>query len=132
MQGFEDVTISWKGEDYTIPADRQLMLVAKIEDALSQDSGKQAISFLMRAEGPPYSRLAMAFGAALRYAGADVSDDEVYLSIQDDFAKSKNEVTMKVQGAVMALLMIVSPPMGMAIAKVTEKKSPKKKKKIAD
>ena len=81
MAGFEDVHLSWRGETFTVPASGQMRLIAKVEDALSGDTGKQALSILFRREGPPYTALASAYAAALRHAGAKVTDDEVYLSI---------------------------------------------------
>ena len=112
MQGFEDVTLSWGGKDYTVPADKQLMLVARIEAAIREASGKHAIPFLLTPGGPDYAALSMAYGAALRYAGADVSDDDIYLAIQEDMADQQAEVAIKVQGAIMGLIDIVSPPFG--------------------
>ena len=129
MQGFEDVTISWKDVEYTIPANQQLMLVAKIEDALSGDTGKQAIGILLRPEGPPYARLAMAFGAALRYAGAEVEDQEVYLSMMNDLSKNKLDAVEQTQAAIMVMLSIVSPPMGRALSGAVKKKPTKTKAK---
>jgi len=129
MHGFEDVTISWDGEDYTIPANRQLMLVAQMEDALAGGTGHQAISILLRPEGPPYARMAMAFGAALRFGGAGVSDDEVYLSMMEGLADNKADAVVAVQGSIMALLSIISPPMGRALAGFSEKKTQVKKPK---
>ena len=117
MQGFEDVTLSWRGESYTVPANNQMMLIAKIEDALSGESGQQALTILFRKEGPPHSRLAAAFGAALRHAGARVTDEEIYLSIQDDIAaKGKAEKTIAIQSCILALLSVISPPAYHAIA----------------
>lgn len=110
MQGFDDVTLEWGGKSYVIPANRQMMLIAKIEDALSGDSGAQALSVLLRSEGPPYSRLAAAFGTALRYAGAVVTDDEIYLSIMEDFAAQSADVTTKIQNAIFAVLSVIAPP----------------------
>jgi len=111
MRGFEDVTISWRGVDYTIPAKGQMMLIAKLEDALSGESGQQAMTVLFRKEGPPYSRLAAAFGAALRHAGAKVTDEEIYLSMQADLAnRSKESRTATIQNCILALLSIISPP----------------------
>lgn len=125
MHGFEDVKIGWRGEEYTVPANRQMMLIAKIEDALSGDSGQQALSILFRKEGPPYTRLAAAYGAALRHAGAKVSDEDVYLSIMSDLASgSKADATRAIQGAVIALLSIISPP---AAAVVADKEPAEKK-----
>jgi hypothetical protein len=126
MQGFQPVTLSWKGQKYTVPAESQLRLIAAVEDALAGASGQQAINVLLRREGPPYSRLAAAFGAALRYAGADVSDEDVYLSMMDSMAKGA-DVVIETQAAVMALLSILSPPIGHKIneeAAAPEKQTP--------
>lgn len=126
MHGFEDVTLTWRGETYTVPANRQMLLIARIEDALSGDTGQQALSVLFRKEGPPYTRLAGAYGAALRHAGAKVSDEDVYLSIMSDIAsKSKQDVTHIIQGAIIALLSIISPP---AAAMVNDTKGSAEKK----
>lgn len=111
MRGFDDVTLAWQGVEYTVPANAQMMLIAKIEDALSGDTGQQALSVLFRREGPPYSRLAAAFGAALRHAGARVTDAEIYLSIQSDLvSKTNSQKTEAIQSCIMALLSIISPP----------------------
>ena len=128
MQGFDPVTFGWKGEEYTVEAERQLMLVAKIEDALSAGTGEQALTILLRPEGPPYARLACAYGAALRYAGADVSDEDVYLSMMEGFAKSDVSSVTQAQAAVLALIHVVSPPMGRIFSMGTEKKTGSTKK----
>ena len=112
MKGFEEVKLGWKGEMFVVPADEQMMLIAKIEDALSGASGRQALDVLMRKEGPPYSRLAAAYGAALRHAGANVSDQEVYLSIMNDICSGDADQAIAVQKAVIALLSIIAPEMG--------------------
>lgn len=127
MKGFEDVTVSWAGEDYTIPANKQMGLIVRIEEALTGGTGSQAIAVLLSPGGPSHARLANAFGAALRYAGADVSDEEIYLSIMSDMVDNKANVAIKVQGAVLALLSIIAPPIA---AKITDMnaKAPKAKK----
>jgi hypothetical protein len=118
MHGFEDVTLSWAGRDYVIPANRQMRLIAMVEDALSSGTGRQAIGILMQAEGPSYSRLAGAFGTALRYAGAPVSDDEIYLAIMQDFADGDHaESTRKIQAAVLSLLTLIAPPIAAEMTK---------------
>lgn len=127
MQGFEDITIGWGGASYVIPANRQMGLVARVEDALSGDSGRQAISVLMQREGPPYSRLAAAFGAALRYAGAVVKDEEIYLSIMEDFTKSQSDVAQKVQTVIIALLMVIAPPVGKSLSTASDPEPTEKK-----
>ena len=110
---FEDVTLSWKDESFTVPAEGQMVLIAKIEAALQGDSWRQPLGILMRLDGPSYGELARAYGAALRHAGAAVSDSEVYLSIQEDLASlSPDDVTAKIQSSVVALITIMSPPLG--------------------
>jgi len=116
MQGFEDVKISWAGAEYTVPANRQLLLIASIEDALSSGAGKSALQMLMQEGGPSTSRLAMAYGAALRFAGASVSDDEIYLSIMEDMAQKDISVAVKIQSAIMALISIIAPPIARELA----------------
>jgi len=120
------VTLSWAGDEFTVPADRQLMLIAEIEDALSGNSGLQAIVILARRGGPSHSRLALAYGAALRYAGANVTDAEIYNAIMEGFATQSSEVAVLVQDAVLGLLSIVSPP---AARKLNEAADPEKKPK---
>lgn len=111
MQGFAPVTIGWAGKDYVVPANKQLMLIAEIEDALAGKNGDQAVAVLFRRNGVPHSRLAAAYGAALRYAGANVSDQEIYLSIHSDIANGSREaVYEKTAAMVLGLLAIVSPP----------------------
>lgn len=128
MKGFEPVTLSWQGDDFTVPAENQLMLIAMIEDALVGNSGEQAITMLARPNGPSYARLAAAYGAALRYAGAEVRDEEIYLSIMEDFAAHKSDAATKVRAAVMGLLAIIAPPIALALNAPDE---PVKKKKRA-
>ena len=128
MKGFEDVTLGWGGEEYTVPANNQLMLIAQIEDALAGTSGQQAVNVLLRSGGPSHSRLSQAYGAALRYAGATVTDDEIYLSIMEDFASGSNDSASKIQGAIMGLLAIVAPPIARAVAADEPAKKPKPRK----
>lgn len=135
MHGFDDVTLGWKGDEFVVPANRMLMLVCKIEDALAGDSGEQALTVLMRRQGPPHARLAMAYGAALRFAGADVTDNDVYMSMQTELSKGDAEGVASMQSAVINLIAIVSPPLGSVLLSVSEKKSqavkPKRKPKAA-
>ncbi len=93
-----------------------LEVIAKIEDALRGESGKQAVQVLLQPGGPSYPRLAMAYAAALRGAGANVTGDEIYLSIMNDFADGRVDAAELVQEAIFRLLAIISPPMARALA----------------
>ncbi len=109
MHGFEDVAFVWKGETFTVPANQQLRLIAEIEEALVRP-GEQAVAVLCRTGGPGYSRLAAAYGAALRYAGAKVDDEDIYLAIVDGLGNRDTSTVVDVQGYLMALLAVVAPP----------------------
>ena len=127
MHGFEDVKLSWQDQTFIVPANKQLSLIARIEDALAGETGEQAMAILFRKHGVPHTRLASAFGAALRYAGAKVTDEEVYLSIHTDIAsKSRTEVAAKMQGMLMALLAIISPPSFKATVAQSDEATPAK------
>lgn len=109
MKGFDPITLQWDGQDYTVPADRQLELIARVEEALRRGSDQSALGELMRPGGCSLSRLARAFGAALRYAGASVGDDEVYLSIEGGLASGSAEYLARVSDHVMMILAIIAP-----------------------
>ncbi|TCP43932.1 hypothetical protein [Rhodovulum marinum] len=110
MKGFEPVTLKWRGESFRVEAEDQLRLIAEIEDALADKSGTPAVLVLMRKGGPSYARLSRAYGAALRYAGADVSDDEIYLSLTETIAEGDLALALQVQSAILGLLAIIAPP----------------------
>ncbi|MGB0855292.1 MAG: hypothetical protein ACPGSI_18485 [Pikeienuella sp.] len=128
MKGFEPVTLSWQGESYTVPAEGQLMLIASIEDALCGGDGSSATIALLRNGGPTHVQLARAYGAALRHAGSTVTDEEIYLSIQADFAEHSAEASIKINQAILGLLAIVSPPVALSILQPKGKAADVKKK----
>jgi hypothetical protein len=117
MQGFEDVVLLWQGQEYRVPANSQMMLIAKVEDAVSRDTGQQALAVMLRPEGPPYSRLAAGYATALRYAGARVSDEEVYLALQQGIADQDGAETV-FRDQVLGLLALLSPPVARKLSAV--------------
>jgi len=122
MKGFEPVTLSWQGESYTVPAEGQLMLIAKIEDALTGGRGGHAFRVLSQQGGPSFVRLSQAYGAALRHAGAEVSDDEIYLSMMQGLADGKAEAAEQIQTVILGLLSIVAPPIALSLGGGAKKK----------
>ena len=82
MKGFDDIVLEWDGQEYRVPANRQMELILRVEAGLTKgDPGQQAYSVLTRENGPPIARMAAAYGDALRYAGAPVSDMDVFNKI---------------------------------------------------
>jgi hypothetical protein len=99
MAIFQPVTFGWGGKDYTVPAERALGLIAEIEEVMT------FIDLLVNRDKPNLSKLARAYGAALRYAGARVSDDEVYEGLFNP-----GKLFEEVQQAIAVLLAIMTPP----------------------
>lgn len=114
MKGFEDVRLSWKGEEYTVTADRIFELIRRLEDIIMGAGATPAFVLLLQ-NRVTQSTLATAYAEALRFAGASVSPQEVYLSIMQDFASNSAEAARKVQDAIVGLLCIISPPLAAEI-----------------
>ena len=72
---FEPVKLgTWKGQEYTIPAEEVVRCIAKVEQAVSIFD-----LMAMRASGRLRPmQLCQGLGAALRHAGAAVTDEELY------------------------------------------------------
>lgn len=101
MAIFEDVKLEWEGKPLGIPSHRVLQAIAKVEDVLTLgELGRCMVSGTL-----PLARIAMAYGALLREAGAKVTDDEVYSGM---FAKS--ELQQQAMKAVFALQQLMIPP----------------------
>lgn len=77
MSGFDKVELKWKGQSYTIEPNRVLRLIARIEEVVTVD---ELVKYANR-QTAPMAKLSMAYGAALRYAGVEATDEEVFESI---------------------------------------------------
>ena len=102
MAAFQPVVLVWEGKDYTIPADQVLRCIAMIEEVCT-------LGDLARAQlgKIPVARLSMAFGIALRYAGAQVTDDEVYDGM---FTAKGADLMRQVRDKVSMLQQLMIPP----------------------
>lgn len=109
MGMFQEVSLEWDGETFNVPAEGQLKLVQIIEDALRGPGGENALTMLFKAGGPGNARLSAAYGAALRYAGAMVSDEDVFDYIDAAQSEGDHAALSVVQSGVMGLMAIVSP-----------------------
>jgi len=95
---FQDVTMTWKGTDYTVPASGIMRLIAKVE-------GEISLQQLTQAGGPPLAALSMGYAVALQHAGArGVIAEDVYAAL---FKTGSAEM---VGQAVTSLLMMMMPP----------------------
>jgi hypothetical protein len=100
MKIFEDVTLTWKGQDHTIESTRVMGAIAKIEEVITL---KELGEYANKGDAP-MAKLAMAFGSVLRYAGAKVSDDEVYAGM------FSGESGASVMQSLSSLLTMMIPP----------------------
>ena len=101
MRAFEDITLNWDGTDHTIPANRVLGAIARIEEVITAHE----LQTYAQAGTLPMARLAQAFGAVLRYAGAKVTDEDVYVGMFTNTAK-----VPAVHAACDTLLVMMVPP----------------------
>jgi hypothetical protein len=106
MAIFQQMTLSWNGRDHTVPADRMLGAIAVIEDIVTFPE-----LIIMMNGKPNMSRLARAYGALLRYAGAWVGDEEVY-----DGLFKPGEAQKQIAAAINTLLAMMTPPSAIAEA----------------
>lgn len=98
MSLFQSVTLIWRGTEYKVPADQVMMLIAKVEDILT-------LPELMNPKGRPLAKISMAYGAALRHAGAKATDEEIYSAMF-----TAGEQASAATDAVNGLLMMMVPP----------------------
>lgn len=98
MSLFKPVTLTWRGQEYTVPADQVMMMIAKVEDILT-------LPELMNPKGRPLAKISMAYGVALRHAGAKASDEEIYGAMF-----TAGEQAAASASAVQGLLMMMVPP----------------------
>ncbi len=101
MQVFEDVTLTWEGASYLIPSNRVMGAIARIEDVLTLYELAEA----SKGRGIKLSHLAQAFATALRYAGATITDEEVFQGL---FANANTSATA--QNVILGLLALMTPP----------------------
>lgn len=101
MAVFEEVTLTWNESEYRIAPDHVMGAIARIEDVITlKELGRYA-----QKQDVPLAKIAMAYGALLRYAGAKAKDDEVYAAM---FGSSDTQYA--VIQSVETLLMMMIPP----------------------
>jgi hypothetical protein len=101
MSIFEPVTLTWNGTEHTIQPDKVMGLIARVEDVITLP---EINNILTGKAGAPFAKLASAYSAALAYAGAQVSTEDVYCTFFG--ADAKANVPLVLHG----LLMMMVPP----------------------
>lgn len=115
MSIFEDISLEWKGETFTIPSKRVMKAIAVVESEVTLGELWQ-----QQAEGKvKLTQLSAAFGKLLRFAGAKVEDEEVYEGM---FGRVDDKVSAV--NALNTLLALVIPPSAMKGESLEDKDTP--------
>ena len=109
MSGFEPLELKWGGVTYTIAPHKMMGALQRFERAITPQD------FMLLTEGgmgAAPSVCASAYGALLRYAGARVSDQDVYLACRDEEAELPwaGETAAAVMDTIVHLQMLRLPP----------------------
>jgi len=102
MGSFEDIHLQWADSEYVIRANKVLGAIARIEDVLTLNELQR---FSARGTAP-MAKLSMAYGAVLRYAGAKVTDEEVYAGMFGSTGTGADAVVESIS----ALVAMMVPP----------------------
>lgn len=115
MSIFNPVVVSFRGNDYSVPANGVLGLIAAVEDEIT-------ISELY--SNPKNTAVAKAYAAAIRYAGGSATVSEVYEELFN--MKGKDNIRAVIQ----SLILMMVPPKHLQEPSegVEEVKKPAKKK----
>jgi hypothetical protein len=113
MGVFSDFKMSWDGVDYSIPKDRILGAIEIVEDVVTIS---QIHSMLADPETIKFRKVARAFGELLRYAGAKITDEQVYEGL---FSRDK-EKTSSVMVSLFLLLKLMIPESAMQVPEKSE------------
>jgi len=111
---FEEVSLKWKGETYKIEPTKVMGAIAQVEEIITL---KELGEYAQKGDAP-MAKLAMAFAAVLRYAGAKVRDEEVYAGM---FGGDGQQSAI---GSIATLLQMMIPPSAFAKTEGNAKAAP--------
>lgn len=121
--GFDDIALSWKGQEYRVAPTRCMGLLATIEEVLAPGGRGDILGMLGHPHKAHLTRIARAYAAALRYAGCQtmqpgqdgqptpkpISDEEVYLSMAREMQEGGATAVIALQQMAGGLLMLFFP-----------------------
>lgn len=110
MAVFEEVPLEWEGKKYAIKPERMLQAIRLLEYM----EPSLTLQDLMRFRGSgrlPLATMAEAYALLLRYAGAEVTKDEVYEGM---FLAEPEVIQQRAAAAAEMLLTLMIPPAALA------------------
>ncbi len=111
---FKAVELEWNGETFTVPPNRVLGAIAIIEEHFTFHDLANAT----QTKNISLVKLSRAYGDVMRYAGAKLTDDEVYLGM------FTGNPAAKILASTNMLLAMMIPPSILAAAEETPKGNP--------
>jgi hypothetical protein len=102
MSIFNPIKMAWHGKDITVPANQVLGAIAVVEEVIPMD---QVAAIVFNRTRINVAKISQAYGALLRYAGQEVSDEDVFIAMFDSSEKLE-----QAREAMKALALIVMPP----------------------
>jgi hypothetical protein len=73
-----DLVLTFRGQDYRVPANRTLQLCERVEDIVRLDE------IAVHRSRPKYGKMARAYGEILRFAGCRITDEEIHDDLMRD------------------------------------------------
>lgn len=121
---FEDVRLVWDGVTYTIPSNKVMGAIARIEQHVTLTELYMMVADRAKVRMTP---LAKAYASVLSYAGAkDLDDEQVYIGL---FGIDRMD---SVTSAINGLLELMIPPTELAKMKAAAEKELRNQRKAAD
>lgn len=110
MRKFADVRLVWDNRTYTVRANQLLGLIARLEGIVTF---VELVGIQVRG-GVPQAKLAQAYGEALRYAGCEVEDEDIYYKMFPTVGQPA-ETALAVSNSVNGLMALMIPPDNLAV-----------------
>ena len=93
MTVFSDLELRWKGQGHVIPEAQVTKACAIVEDVITF---QELMGFFARG-ATPFAKVSMAYAALLRFAGAQVTDNEVFGRMFDPGDNMQRDASVLVQ-----------------------------------
>lgn len=102
----QPIRLTFRGQEFLIPADRAFQAGAAVEDVVT-------LSEIAKwGDNPKFYKIAMAFGALLRFAGCRVSDEEVHADMMSGLRRAAEAGVAEEIPAAMAIRALMDCLMG--------------------
>lgn len=110
MSKFKPIEAEWKGSIKVIQPENILRLVAQVEDIITLTELSVAMNSTANGQPKiPMGKIALAYAILLRFAGFNVTDDEVYAEMFNQSSKTENKQLAMVD-YISLLLLALTPP----------------------